>query len=501
MPSINIDKSISAYIFLVTIIFVSLISFAASDIRGTDQYWYTADVETLLVGGKTTNNVYPAQLMSPETQIPCPFMHNILNLYLVLPLAKVFGAFWGWVITNIIATVLTAMLIALLVAMVADKWVSALTYTLYLLLPLTVWQSSQPLAEATIAPFVALGVLAYIRAKTNKKLWGIALVAACAAYYCRLSFLPILFVIPIAYLVQSRPLRTRNVLPALGLLSLSIFIIIIGKMIFVQGMPTSFGKMIVNAIPGVNRNMDFLFSLSPRPITTRELWLKISAPLSYQLLPRSRSSQIFYLPFNLLTVLSLYLYFTKKTPKEARIAHCVAVLLLLHIATIIIHQNQFRYLLVITPAVLAGSAVILNKIKFLQSKRRQLGLLMVLAIFLTASNVPIVTRLRKEGFRERKLRTALSSTFDNTIAKDESVIVDASNEYNQILGYVLRPRLVIFVDLRYKDEEYQAMREKGNAKWLLCPIESPLIKHFHISSPPTLKDLPHPYKDYALFQL
>ena len=501
MTSISIDKSISACIFLVTIIFVSLILFAASDFRGSDQYWYVADIETLLEGGKTTNNVYPTQIMSPEARIPCPFMHNILNLYLVLPAARLFGAFWGWVVTNVLATILTASLIALLVATIADKWVAVLTYTVYLLLPLTVWQSSQPLAEATIAPFVALGVLTYVWAETNEKLWGLTLVAACAAYYCRGSFLPILFVIPIAYLVQNKPVRIKNALAALGFLSFTVFVVIIGKMIFVQGMPTSFHKMINNAIPGVTRNMHFLFSLSPRPIVLRELWLKITGHLSYQFLPSSWSLQMFYLPFNLLTVLSVYLYFTKKSSMQVRVAHCAMVLLLLHIATIIVHQNQFRYLLVITPAVLAGGAVMLNKIKFFQSRRTQLGLILGLVVFLTASNVPLVTRLRQQGFSEKELRTVLNSMLDNTIPKNESLIVDASDRYNQIFGYVLRPRTVIFVESSYKYEEYQTIREKGNAKWLLCPLKSPLVEHFNISSPPILKDFPHPYKDYALFQL
>lgn len=498
---IGIDKSIPACIFLVTIIFVSLILFATSDFRGTDQYWYMADVETLLEGGKTTNNVYPAQIMSAEPRIPCPFIHNILNLYLVLPAARVFGAFGGWIVTNVLATVLTASLIALLVAMVADKWVSVLAYTVYLLLPLTVWQSSQPLAEATIAPFVAIGALSYVWAETNKKLWVLTVVAACVAYYCRVSFLPILFVIPIAYLLQNKPVRIKNILSALALLSLAIFVVITGKMIFEGGMPTSFNKIINNAIPGVTRNMHFLFSFSPRPIVLQEFWSKVTVYLSYQLLPPSWDLQIFYLPFNLLAVLSVCFCFTKKSNKEARIAHCAIILLLLHIATIIVHQNQARYLLVVTPAVLAGGAVMLNKIKFFQSKRAKLALISGLIVFLTASNAPLVTRLRQEGFREKKLRTILSSKFDNTIPKNESLIVDASDRYDQIFGYVLRPRTVIFVESSYKCEEYETIREKGNAKWLLCPLKSPLVERFNISSHPILKDFPHPYEDYALFHL
>jgi len=501
MVLVNIDKSISAYVFFVTVIFVLLILFAASDFRGTDQYWYMADVEALLEGGKTTNNVYPVQILSPEVRIPCPFMHNILNLYLVLPAARIVGAFRGWIATNILASIVTALLIALLVAKVADKWVAALAYTGYLLLPLTIWQSSQPLAEATIAPFVALGLLTYVWSETNKRLWALTFVVVCAAYYCRASFLPLLFVIPVAYLAQNRPVRIKNVLAALGFLGLAVFVVIIGKMIFVQSMPTSFRRIITNAIPGITGNSDVVFSLSPRPIVIEEMWLKASRYLSYQFWSPNRSSQIFYLPFNVLAAISLCLCFTKKSRLEVRLCYCTMTLLLLHIATIIVHQNQFRYLLVVSPVALAGAAVMINKIKFLQSRQIRLGLKFGLIILLIASNIPLVARLRQEGFRERELRTALNSIFDRTIANNESVIVDASDRYNQIWGYVLRPRTVIYVKSRYKCEQYQTMREKGDAKWLLCPLKSSLVESFNIFSPPILKELPYPYEDYGLFRL
>ncbi len=499
---INIDKSILVYVLLVTVIFISLILYAASDFRGSDQYWYVADVETLVQGGsRTTNSVYPTQLISPEAEIPCPFMHNILNLYLVVPAAKIFGAFGGWVATNILAGLLTASLIALLVAIVAGKWIALLAYTVYLLLPITIWQSSQPLAEATLVPFVAFGVLTYVCAETNGKLWGLTILAACAAYYCRASFLPILFIVPAAYFVQNKPIRPKTILSTLGFLSLVVFVVIIGKTIFTQGMPNSLRGMLTNAIPGVTRNMHFLFSLSPRPIVLQELWLKVSGHLSYQLLPPHWNLQFFYLPFNLLAVISVCLCFTQKSKMEVRVAHCAMALLLLHIATIIIHQNQFRYLLVATPAVLAGAAVMLNKIKIFQTKRTLLILISGLIVFLVVSNVPLVTRLRREGLRERQLRSEFSTVFDNTIAKTEAVIVDASDNYNQILGYVLRPRTVIFVASGYKEDEYQTIREKSNAKWLLCPKSSPLVDDFSVFSEAVIKDFPRPYEDYALFQL
>ena len=495
------NKVILVYIFFVTVVFVSLVLFAASDFRGSDQYWYIADVETLLQGGpKTTNEAYPARIMSPGAQIPLPFMHNILNLYLVLPAATVFGSFRGWIVTNIVATILTASLIALIIRKVANGWISVLAYTAYLLLPLTMWQTSQPLAEATIVPFVAMGILIYVSAHTNKKLWGLLVIVVGLAYYCRTSFLPILFVIPITYLVQNKPVRIKNALYTLGLLSLVIFVIVIREIIFAGGVAVPFHNIISAGVPGVTDQMSSFYSLSQRPIVIRHLWLKVVNNLTIQLLPQRWDAQIFYLPFNVLTAFSLYFFFTKKSNIGLRITHCGVVLLLLHVATIIIHQNQFRYLLVATPIILVCSALVINKIKFFQSRTGQLGLILGLLVCLIGSNIPVVTGLRQRGFREKDLRTKLKSTFDSVIPKNESLMVEASRKY-QLLAYTLRPRMVIFTRWGYKSEEYQTMREKGNVKWFLCPLKSPLVEHFNISSPPVLKGLPHPYKDYALFPL
>jgi len=455
----------------------------------------------LLQGGpNVTNNVFPVHILLQDGTTHPHFIHNILNLYLVLPAAIIFGSFKGWIVTNIVATILTASLLALIITKVANRWLAVLAYSVYLLLPLTIWQTSQPLAEATIAPFIAIGMLIYIRADRNEFMWGLLVIVACLLYYCRTSFLPILLVVPIAYFIQNRACKTKNLLYAFGLLSFVVLVIMTKRIIFPED-AVSLRKIINSGVPGVSSNMFSFFSISPEPILLSNICSKIMRNLSLQVLSKHWHAQIFRMPFNVLTAFSLYFFFfVKKSKVQLRIAHCGITLLFLHILTIILHQNQFRYLLMATPAILVCSALVINRVKFFQSKRAQLGLVLVVVFCLIVGSTAPAIRLHRQGLQKKELRMTLNSIFDSTIPKDQSLMVDASDSSNLILGYVLRPRTVIFTRTGYTNENYQAMLERGNPKWLLCPIESPLVEQFNISSQPVLKNFPSPYNDYGLFQ-
>src|SRR5919108_5969848 len=69
-------------IVAVLLIFTVLVWIGASGVRGSDQYWYVADVESLIEGhGVQSNEVYPAAIRDGVTSLPRPFVHNILNVY------------------------------------------------------------------------------------------------------------------------------------------------------------------------------------------------------------------------------------------------------------------------------------------------------------------------------------------------------------------------------------------------------------------------------------
>jgi hypothetical protein len=94
---------------------VGLTAFAASGgVRGTDQFWYVADVETLVRDhANIGNTVFPVALLGPSPVMPPPFIHNILSMYVAAVPALVLGPFGGWLALNTVATLATASLIYL----------------------------------------------------------------------------------------------------------------------------------------------------------------------------------------------------------------------------------------------------------------------------------------------------------------------------------------------------------------------------------------------------
>ena len=163
-------------ILVIISIFIFLIYWGSSSgVRGTDQYWYLADAESLINGqGVQTNNIYPVSVYKEIQPIPRPFVHNILNLYFVILPGIFFGAYTGFIIMNILCSFLTAFFIYKTIIIYTKYQAALLISLLYLLLPITVWQTTQLLAEASIAPLVALLMLLYakISISNNNKIFN-----------------------------------------------------------------------------------------------------------------------------------------------------------------------------------------------------------------------------------------------------------------------------------------------------------------------------------------
>src|SRR5438105_5353116 len=106
-------------------------------IRGTDQFWYVADVESLTHGQYVTNNIYPANLVSPGP-LPRSFVHNNVTLYIAVPLARLLGGQAGWLATNLACTFGSALLVWLSLRRPSAK-AAALAASFLLLFPVTIW--------------------------------------------------------------------------------------------------------------------------------------------------------------------------------------------------------------------------------------------------------------------------------------------------------------------------------------------------------------------------
>jgi 4-amino-4-deoxy-L-arabinose transferase-like glycosyltransferase len=497
-------KLFAGWLVVVTVIYLALVIYAAPDVRGDDQYWYLADVETLLAGGpNVTNNVYPTQILRDDLLTPQPFIHHIPNLYFVLPAAKLFGAHAGWIVANVVATTLGAGLVAWLALRLGDRWASTAAYTLYLLLPVTVRQSSQVLAEATIAPFIALSTVTYVLADDKLRLWIATFAAVAIAYWSRMSFAPLLLLIPGAYFFQYGRSNSRGVGASVLLLVCGVMVVLSRGMLVKEGVSAPLSEVFVSAVPHVTDRMSTFFCLSPPPLRAEHLWVKFTTYMRYQFLHPAWRLQLYYLPFNVLAAFSVAYIFLKKTRLQRRLVHCAVTLLLLHLLTIVLIHDSPRYLMVVLPPIAAAAVLCTHRVGPLKSGSVRWWLAAAGAVLLVGANVPLVTSLRANAIRERQVRQSLETALSGRIDASDTVMVEGQpTGYDYILlGYVLRPRTVVMVHEGYTDEQYQTIRARSQADWLMCVSDSHLCELFEASAEPVPVALPSPFERYILLRL
>lgn len=86
------------------VLYAAWVLVVSSDVRGTDSYWYVADIRTLLERGELVSNCYyPVQFIEGDyAQQPPRFMHYSIYFWMVYPFAWLGGAFTGALMLNLL---------------------------------------------------------------------------------------------------------------------------------------------------------------------------------------------------------------------------------------------------------------------------------------------------------------------------------------------------------------------------------------------------------------
>jgi len=142
-------------------------------VRGSDQYWYLSDTETLVSGSSPhTNTVFSGMLL--RQTIPNPetfFVHNGPLLHLNAAIGRVTGAFHAWKITNLAFFLIAALFTGFLVKQLCDTRYACLAVSLYLLTPIHNWLAGNLLQETFYSAITA--VLSFlIVVRFNDSRWG-----------------------------------------------------------------------------------------------------------------------------------------------------------------------------------------------------------------------------------------------------------------------------------------------------------------------------------------
>lgn len=500
------DGRVRLALAAVTVLFAVLVVLAASGVRGTDQYWYMADVEALARGlPHVSNNVFPTQILGQPPTIVPPFIHNILPIYMVVPAAWLFGTYAGWLVTNGVASAAVAFVIYRVLEREVSPWAGALGYAVYLLLPLTFWQSAQPWAEPCIALFSAAAVWAYGRGGRGYWHWaGLGLILL-LGYYSRETFLAFLMMLPVVFLLRSD--RTRwSAWVFAGVLVCGFWLALqLREAWFPHSPEVSWKDLLAVGAAGSGSNMSPYFAVPPIEASWPDIARKAAKNLLIQVDPRWAACWLFYVPFNIMAVLCLWSLATHagRGSRPARLAEAGVAFLLVHLQTIVLVQNHARYMLVAVPAVLAGAPLAPRLVRWLRDLRYPGRILAGLVVLLALADLPLALRLRSEGRTQGQQQADILASLPGGLRSSDSVLMEVVGLEYLMVGYTLRPRPVLFLEAErsYTRAQLETMRERIAATWLLCRTNSPLLAAYATTNAPAGLAPPSALAGYGWYRL
>ena len=500
----GLKKQESLLVIVAVTTYLMLVIYGASEgVRGSDQYWYLADIKALISGaGIVSNNVYPVSIFN-GADLPRPFIHNVLYVYLSAVPGYLVGPYAGAIVINLLSGLITAFFIYLLVCrLTTHRLIALIVSIVFLLSPLTYWLSINVLSEAAMAPLVMASVFTFVTAGDSWQKWLIGTILMGLLFLSRGSFLLLFILIPFFYLIQNLPLSPRKIVFSSLLFVGIVSFWWVSNSIIEHNASCSFVGLLNMAIPGVSSNMDCFFNIKEQEINLSLWWDKALYGLKKQFLSFDISGILFYWPVNLMSAIAFYFVYKKYSNEVVILSLYAIAILALHLITIVLVQNQFRYLMVVAPISFTLLGVFLGlKFGYFEPRKWIVAVTVLVFAFMTV-NITFARIVREQAHTDAIAINQLLNLFNQYIRKEESILVDMELSKLReaiILGYCLDPRITLFVTNEYSDDEYRRMLRRINAKWLITKEHSPITEKIHNVGLTKIRDLPAPYQDMSLY--
>lgn len=495
------------FYFVATAAYLALAVYGAAGPRGSDQFWYMSDVTTLIAGGAPyTNTAYPGTMI--RERIPAdatPFIHHTLPLYLAAALGMILGAYAGWIVLTVLATLVAAWLVSRVVSRLVDEHAAIWTYVFFLFWPAVFWQSVNMLQEGFFVLFSAAAVYLFIGLRKSLRyylLFGLLLVVA---VLCTPFFIPLLLLLPVMMVVHfGRPVRLATVLTAGGLLTITVAALALKPMVF----PATFPSGVLDLIRGTDPtrgNMLWYGQVELPALTAGYLWRKVISAAASQF-SVNQIGLAFYWPVNLTILASLILLLRPRGPEQRRLVGITLLLLVLYGGLIVCHQNQFRYGLFVLPATMPCVFVLASQAQLrvrgatalLWTSRAAVAL--ALLVFLGVDTVS-ARLLRSEARQYAILREAVQEHL-SSLHDTQHVILDGtgSNTPSLAISFAVYPRKTMIIPFNFTPQIHRQIRHGFPARWLIAERNSNLLDIYNALPQPEWR-LPEPWSQLYLYRL
>lgn len=440
---------------------------SASGIRGSDQYWYVADVDSLISGVNKTNHLYSGMIIDNSTYLAKqPFLHNVLTIYMVIPFAIIFGSYIGWIVFNSLSVIIAGIILLLVVDRITGKSILGLyAFGIFLLNPLTIWLASQPLVEASVTPFIAAVVAICGIGVLNVNKYLIIIILLSIANMIRGVFLPAIIFIPFIYLLTNYKIEKKiRLFVYFIMLIITALIFTAIKSIIFKDLFIGWQGILMNGIPGKSNMIPFLYPQSGS-VDWYLVFSKFINNIRIQFIPDDFRLLIFYLPFNLIYYLLIRGNKTNKT--QYQVFYFALILLIIHLITILIAQNEFRYMFIPLPvALVALIMVFYNKFNISNAMLSFVLLFVVISLFIMS--IPLSLQARLDANNDYYSRNLIKQNISKFIQKnDRIVIIRDDTSYSALIAYSLRPIVAINFPINGSSEYFNLLMSKVHPQWLL----------------------------------
>jgi len=432
-------------LLLISIIFTLGLVFVASSsgIRGTDQYQYAADAETLRKNqAPLTNLFFPAKIVrnqkvEEETNY---FSHNGPLLHIVANSSRSVGVQPTWIFLNCLFHLITAIAIYAIASSHTSTSIAKGVTALYFASPIAFWQASNLLQEQYFGALVALCLMCYY----FRKHWA-AKVALPLCYFIGALSHPIFVLTGLlhgcAQIIFS-PMKRNLSLAITGLLVLVSVVLAMkfGKHWFPTQFQPGLKEIITSAIPNYS-NMVYHFQPTTPDITPALLLDKLVAAIQKQFF--SLKDMPFFIFTNIAGFGLLYLLFLSLTRRSINLylVAPLAVLFGAYIGMVVLQQIHARFQQIISPATFLVLAFVIHHIKLNFTKS-----LMIVVCLLLAIDTAYALYLRKQAIEQSEAISELSAhigTLDNNVK-----IMAVDIRQHGALAYALRPNKVLTVNTK-----------------------------------------------------
>jgi len=466
-------------------VFALLVLYATPANRGTDQFWYQSEVETLLAKQPPLSNIFYAGVYWRTHPQPSDnyFTHFTLVHYLVLPLSRMLGAHRGWIVSGLLVTLLGAICIARVVRQYTQSERFAIgAFCFFLFLPLTLWQAGNMLQESFVASWVAVVLYLYSLAfRRPAASWALGVAAALGVWVHPL-FKVLVLLLP---LYLAKRINNRSMLARIGPVAVAYGLgggcLLLQPALFPNVGPQSLSAIIQASVPG-GLPLAWYMAYDPEPLTFQFVTAKLLVALGGQVSMSVQGLSIYW-PFNLMAMASVLLL-VRVRMKEVRAVALLAILhLVLYGSIVVLHQNQQRYSLIATPPVMACAVIFLHRgAARISARWRRVGGGAIVVVFLgfLATDAAAVCKMRTSSVSATNDILVLQSWSAPIPQSDRMLYIMTGGTFQyQLVGYAVYPRsIMVLVEEQIPDSRTREVIDSFQPKWLIaratCRLEQSL---------------------------